>query len=732
MDFKEVKSRAEVRFKLAKGWQLKGKVEAAIAGYKEVVSLQPNFIPAYLNLGSLLLEQERLEEAITVYSQAIKLHPNPKKAEFYKNLVESIVRKEGIDAAFKYYQLFRIDSKEISLAPADILCCVVVRNESARLPYFLSYYRQKGIDKFFIVDNNSTDGTLSYLLSQPDVYAWHSTLSFNQANFGSAWFELLLRKYGGDCWCLIVDADEILYYLDCETKSIRQLCKELEQKHKKALNAVLLDMYSNQAIEDTHYTKGQSFLEVCPYFDKKFYHTKHEQAGAYKNQTVYFGGVRQRVFGESGAYYLSKVPLIKYSSERILAGGQHFTNCLPSEIASQSGCLLHFKYFSSFHSYVEGEIARKEHYGNAMQYLEYAKALTQDNVLTLYDPNHSIKLQDSQQLVELGIMQSGEIQVEFPKIPLVPANIHRPFWSVIITVYNRLHYIEQAIKSVIEQAPSPEEMQIEVINDGADESIQAEIDAIIKVVGDDRVRFYKHPRNVGHPHIFNICIERARGHWIHILHDDDWVKPGFYSSLRLGIEKEPSIGAAFCRQLYTDNLGARRFSSLERRTPGIVDNWLEKIAVWCRVQFSSMVVHRDVYEKLGGFCPQAKSAFDWDMWKRIAVHYLFWYEPEPLVCSNKDVTAETSHLLKSGGQIADTRRSVEISRDYLPKTIADELSNKAMQNYAIYAFNLAQQQLIRLEYEAAIANIQEGLKCSPSHQVEAALVSLLLQVENRL
>lgn len=45
-----------------------------------------------------------------------------------------------------------------------------------------------------------------------------------------------------------------------------------------------------------------------------------------------------------------------------------------------------------------------------------------------------------------------------------------------------------------------------------------------------------------------------------------------------------------------------------------------------------MVVRRDVYEQLGGFCPQAKSAFDWEMWKRIAVNYPVWYEPQTLVC----------------------------------------------------------------------------------------------------
>jgi hypothetical protein len=380
---------------------------------------------------------------------------------------------------------------------------------------------------------------------------------------------------------------------------------------------------------------------------------------------------------------------------------------------------------------VEGEVTRKEHYGGGMQYAEYAKGLTENQDLSLSDRNHSIRLQNSQQLVELGIMQTEEIQPEFPKIYPIAVNIHRPFWSVMITVYNRLQHFEKALKSVIEQADSPEQMQIEVINDGAEKSIQDEIEAIVKSVGGDRISFYKHPENVGHPHIFNICIQRSHGEWIHILHDDNWLEPGFYSCLRSGIEKAPIIGAAFCRQLYTDNSGNPRHSPLEQQTSGILENWVEKISLWCRVQFSSMVVRRDVYEQLGGFSPQAKSAFDWEMWKRIAVNYPVWYEPQTKVCFNKDATTETSQLLKTGGQIADTRQAIEISRQYLPPEIADELSYKALQYYAEYTLHLAQQQFNRLEYKEAIANILEGLKCSPTPAVEAALISLYRQQENR-
>jgi glycosyltransferase involved in cell wall biosynthesis len=180
-----------------------------------------------------------------------------------------MVAKNELKQAFKYYEINRIDTKDIEIQSWDILCCLVVRNELLRLPYLLDYYRQKGIANFFIVDNNSNDGSLAYLQSQPDVYLWHSTLSYKKANFGSAWLELLLRKYGIGNWCLIVDADEIFYYPECEKKNLVQLCQELDRNQKTAYSAVVLDMYSDKPIEDTHYLSGANFLDVCSYFDIK-------------------------------------------------------------------------------------------------------------------------------------------------------------------------------------------------------------------------------------------------------------------------------------------------------------------------------------------------------------------------------------------------------------------------------------------------------------------------------
>jgi len=300
--------------------------------------------------------------------------------------------------------LERIDNQEIRTTVDDVLCFMVERNESLRLPYLLSYYRSQGINKFFIVDNNSTDGTLDLLLDQPDVYLWHTSRSYAASKWGVDWIEILLQNYGVNRWCLLVDADEILYYPDCETKNIKQLCQELEQDNKEALSTVLLDMYSRQPLKQAQYNSGENFLDVCSYFDSQFYTTKALKGGPEKNVTAYFGGLRGRMFGdEQNSFCINKTPLVKYNYSVRLYEGFHWIGNV--KIAEQTGCLLHFKYFSTFHEYAKREAARGEHWNGGSEYLKYFRKLEENPNLSFHLPDLSVKLESSQQLLDFGVIK---------------------------------------------------------------------------------------------------------------------------------------------------------------------------------------------------------------------------------------------------------------------------------------------------------------------------------------
>jgi glycosyltransferase involved in cell wall biosynthesis len=330
-------------------------------------------------------------------------------------------------------------------------------------------------------------------------------------------------------------------------------------------------------------------------------------------------------------------------------------------------------------------------------------------------------------------MQSDNSPVfEFPIVKPILNHDDAPFWSVMIPVFDRVEYLERALKSVMDQAPSPNDMQITVINDGgAPKLIQKQVENLVRSVGAGRVDYYLCPQNFGYPTIFNICIRKSCGHWIHLLPDDDWVKPGYYQSLRDNIEKDDSLGAAFCRHLRVNDNGEEEWISwLEKETAGIIDDWLSRIATFCRLQMPSIVVKRSVYEELGGFCPQAKSAFDWEMWVRIAVHYDFWYEPQPLACFFQGRSSETYTLTQTGAQIQDALAAFLVFSSYFPDGEIENLSSKVKENYAKYALKNASEYMKIGNYQAANANIREALKCSQSKQLIRDLVILLSQVND--
>ena len=61
---------------LAFAQQQQGKFAAAIADYQEILTLHPKKAQVYYYLGSALLQDEQLEEAINTYEKALSLAPD--------------------------------------------------------------------------------------------------------------------------------------------------------------------------------------------------------------------------------------------------------------------------------------------------------------------------------------------------------------------------------------------------------------------------------------------------------------------------------------------------------------------------------------------------------------------------------------------------------------------------------------------------------------------------------
>ena len=308
----------------------------------------------------------------------------------------------------------------------------------------------------------------------------------------------------------------------------------------------------------------------------------------------------------------------------------------------------------------------------------------------------------------------------------IPEDTPRPFWSVMIPTFNCANYLRETLASVLAQDPGPEIMQIEVVDD---HSTKDDPEAVVKELAGERVSFYRQPENIGYIRNFETCLQRSRGKLIHLLHSDDHVRKGFYHKMQTAFENHPEIGAGFCRHICMDERGNWNYiSALIETESCVLSNWLERIAVKNYLQTPTIVVRREVYEKLGGFDRRIKSwGEDWEMWVRIAANYPVWFEVEPLaVYRDNRLGSLTNQSMRTGKNVQDIRLAAEICKSYLPQSKARKLSRQAREFWAIYALGDSEKLLSIGDLLGALAQIREALRCSLSFRVIKRLIRVFI------
>ncbi|HEX4349195.1 MAG TPA: glycosyltransferase [Verrucomicrobiae bacterium] len=313
---------------------------------------------------------------------------------------------------------------------------------------------------------------------------------------------------------------------------------------------------------------------------------------------------------------------------------------------------------------------------------------------------------------------------------IIPAIAPHPdgtpfFWSVIIPCYNpQPAYLEETLQSVLQQDPGATEMEFIVIDDASPAGPPVEL---VKKLAGNRITVQRVEKNLGLAGIWNHCIGQARGRWLHILHQDDVVKPGFYDKMREGIESPDAPGLLYCRQEFIDERGQhRRLSEPDAEKSGCLPDALPCLARAQVIQTPSVVVRRSVFEAVGGFRSDLCFTLDWEMWCRIARKFPVWYEPEVLASYRVHSAAETARLIVSGQDIEDLRKCINIVSGYVDdsKTRA-EVRKMASRRYAMFALKNAEDLLRAGKPDAAWRQVSGALKCDFSPKVLKDALMLL-------
>ncbi len=271
-------------------------------------------------------------------------------------------------------------------------------------------------------------------------------------------------------------------------------------------------------------------------------------------------------------------------------------------------------------------------------------------------------------------------------------------------------------------------MEILVIDNASTSSIHKLIDALAGGI----VRYYRNSENIGPTSNMNVGISLSRGEWVHVLHDDDSVYPGFYSRLQQSLKDCPdNVGAACTGYEYmNENSKAATLGEINliyKQQKGILKNWLLRIGVSGLVMTPSLAIRRTTHERLGGYSCEIPHINDWELHKRIAAFYDWWYEPDVLARFRVHSSSRTCHSWNSGNMAIEVQKAIEISDSYLPVNNRAKITAQARINNFNYCLAHAFVPLKNDNLQGTLSIIESALKIDRTSQSVAKLFYRLAQ-----
>lgn len=108
---------------------------------------------------------------------------------------------------------------------------------------------------------------------------------------------------------------------------------------------------------------------------------------------------------------------------------------------------------------------------------------------------------------------------------IIERKIKNPKITIAIPTYRRNHLIKNALDSVLNQKDFDNYEVIIVDND--DDFDNKELEKILREYNNEKISYYKNEKNIGMFGNWNRCIELAKGEYVAILNDDDWLEKDF-------------------------------------------------------------------------------------------------------------------------------------------------------------------------------------------------------------
>jgi len=192
-----------------------------------------------------------------------------------------------------------------------------------------------------------------------------------------------------------------------------------------------------------------------------------------------------------------------------------------------------------------------------------------------------------------------------------------PFFSIIIPLYNKKHYIGNTLDHVLAQTFI--NFEVIVVNDGSTDGSGL----VVTSRSDDRIRYYEQEKQ-GVASARNTAIGHVRSQYIALLDADDLWHHTYLERMQQLIQSYPEqqvFTAAVLLEMSSKSIPSMySIRNLKANDVRVVD-YFESSSINSLLTSSSTVVHHGVFKKIGTYNPLYKSREDTDLWIRIGLEY---------------------------------------------------------------------------------------------------------------
>lgn len=224
--------------------------------------------------------------------------------------------------------------------------------------------------------------------------------------------------------------------------------------------------------------------------------------------------------------------------------------------------------------------------------------------------------------------------------------------SVCIPTFNKVCYLRDSIASVLAQ--HFKHFELIVLDDASTDDTRA----LVEAFHDPRLRYLRHPQNIGLPANFSRCLKVAGCEYVVIFHDDDVMMREMLEREVALLDSNPEVVFVHCAAQLIDHQGCV-FSAPPCPWPPLAQGNDFIRRYWSRedygVTMASVMLRRSVARRVGGFSADLKYSLDADLWQRMAFEGKVAFISDRLISNRVHAGQATSRILVNRLQMLEER-----------------------------------------------------------------------------